>query len=108
MKSVEDDSQFDFKRAQKKLRRYVESNSHAIRKKAEIMVDHFHDQVMAHRKIGGAARAMVVTSGIHRATQYFHVFGEYLKERKSSYEDSRSESLSRSRGRRAAASSIRR
>ena len=52
------------------------------------MVDHFHDQVMAHRKIGGAARAMVVTSGIHRAIQYFHAFGEYLKERKSPYRPS--------------------
>jgi type I restriction enzyme R subunit len=86
MKTVEDDPQFDTKRAQKKLRRYVESHDHAIRKKAEIMVDHFHDQVMAHRKIGGAARAMVVTSGIHRAIQYFHAFGEYLKERKSPYQ----------------------
>lgn len=85
MKTVEDDPQFDAKRAQKKLRRYVESHDHAIRKKAEIMVDHFHDQVMAHRKIGGEARAMVVTSGIHRAIQYFHAFGEYLKERKSPY-----------------------
>ena len=36
----------------------------AIRLKAEIMVDHFHDQVIAKNKIGGAARAMVVTNGI--------------------------------------------
>jgi len=86
MKTVENDPQFDSKRAQKKLRRYVESHDHAIRKKAEIMVDHFHDQVMAHRKVGGAARAMVVTSGIHRAIQYFHAFVEYLKERKSPYQ----------------------
>ncbi|MCK1356340.1 DEAD/DEAH box helicase family protein [Bradyrhizobium sp. CW7] len=86
MKTVEDDPQFDIKRAQKRLRRYVESHDHAIRKKAEIMVDHFHEQVIAHRKIGGAARAMVVTSGIHRAMQYFHAFAEYLKERKSPYQ----------------------
>lgn len=83
MKTVEDDPQFDTKRAQKKLRKYVESHDHAIRKKAEIMVDHFHDQVMAHRKIGGAARAMVITNGIQRAIQYFHAFQAYLKERKS-------------------------
>ena len=56
----------------KKLRRYVESHDHAIRLKAEIMVDHFHEQVMALNKIGGQARAMVVTSGIERAIQYFH------------------------------------
>ena len=86
MKTVEDDPQFDTKRAQKKLRSYVESHDHAIRKKAEIMIDHFHDQVIAHRKIGGAARAMVVTSGIHRAIQYFHAFQAYLKERKSPYQ----------------------
>ena len=76
----------DTKRAQKKLRSYVESLDHAIRKKAEIMIDHFHDQVIAHRKIGGAARAIVVTSGIHRAIQYFHAFQAYLKERKSPYQ----------------------
>lgn len=86
MKTVEDDPKFDAKRAQKKLRRYVESHDHAIRQKAEIMVDHFHDQVIGHRKIGGAARAMVVTSGIHRAIQYFHAFRDYLKERKSPYQ----------------------
>ena len=86
MKTVEEDPQFDTKRAQKKLRRYVESHEHAIREKAEIMVDHFHDQVIAHRKIGGAARAMVVTSGIQRAIQYFHAFQAYLKERKSPYQ----------------------
>lgn len=86
MKTVEEDPQFDTKRAQKKLRRYVESHDHAIRQKAEIMVDHFHDQVIAHRKIGGAARAMVVTSGIQRAIQYFHAFQAYLKERKSPYQ----------------------
>jgi len=86
MKTVEDDPQFDTKRAQKKLRKYVESHDHAIRKKAEIMVDHFHDQVMAHRKIGGAARAMVITNGIQRAIQYFHAFQAYLKERKSAHQ----------------------
>ena len=39
--------------------------------KAEIMVDHFHEQVMALNKIGGKARAMVVCNGIERAVQYF-------------------------------------
>ena len=45
VKTVEGDPEFDTKRAQKKLRRYVESHDHAIRLKAEIMVDHFHEQV---------------------------------------------------------------
>ena len=49
------------------------------------MVDHFHEQVLALGKIGGQARAMVVTSGIERAVQYFHAFRDYLRERKSPY-----------------------
>lgn len=79
IKAVADEPLFDSKKAQKKLRKYVESNTHAIREKAEIMVDHFHAQVMGHRKIGGAARAMVITSGIGRAIEYFHAINHYLK-----------------------------
>lgn len=85
IKKVEDDPEFDVKKAQKKLRRYVESHSHAIREKAEIMVDHFHQQVLARNKIGGQARAMVVTGSIQRALDYFQAFNAYLKERKSPY-----------------------
>ena len=85
IKAVEDDPLFDTKRAQRKLRRYVESHEHAIRQKAEIMVDHFHDHVIVRRKIGGQARAMVVTSGIERAIQYYHAFEAYLEKRKSPY-----------------------
>jgi type I restriction enzyme R subunit len=86
VKTVEADPEFDVRRAQKKLRRYVESHDHAIRLKGEIMVDHFHDQVLALGKIGGQARAMVVTSGIERAVQYFHAVRDYLKERKSPHQ----------------------
>jgi len=86
VKKTEDDPEFDTKRAKKKLRRYVESHDHAIQLKAEIMVDHFHEQVIAAGKIGGEARAMVVTSGIERAIQYFHAFKTYLAERKSPYQ----------------------
>ena len=84
-KTVADDPEFDARRAQKKLRRFVEGSDHAIRLKAEIMVDHFHDRVLARRKIGGEARAMVVTGGIERAVQYFHAIRAYLAERKSPY-----------------------
>ena len=83
MKTVEDDPEFDTKRATKKLRKYVESHEHAIRQKAEIMVDHFHAHVLGRRKIGGQARAMVICSGIERAIQYFHAVSAYLTERKS-------------------------
>ena len=85
-KTIEDDPEFDARKAQKKLRRFVEGSDHAIRLKAEIMVDHFHDQVLRQGKIGGAARAMVVTNGIQRAIQYYHAIRDYLRERKSQYE----------------------
>jgi type I restriction enzyme R subunit len=85
VKTIEDDPEFDVSRARKKLRRYVESHDTAIRLKAEIMVDHFHEQVVALRKIKGQARAMVVTNGIERAVQYFTAFRAYLAERKSPY-----------------------
>ena len=85
IKKVEGDPEFDTKRARKKLRRYVESHEHAIQIKAEIMVDHFHEQVLALNKLGGQARAMVVTGGIERAIQYYHAIRKYLRERKSPY-----------------------
>ena len=85
-KTVEGDPEFDVLKARKKLRRYVEGHEHAIRLKAEIMVDHFHEQVFAQRKIDGTARAMVITNGIERAIQYYHAIREYLKERKSPYQ----------------------
>ncbi|MAT54893.1 MAG: DEAD/DEAH box helicase [Saprospirales bacterium] len=85
VKTIEDDPEVDVKKAQKKLRRFVEGHDHAIRLKAEIMVDHFHEQVIAKGKIGGKARAMVVTSAIERAIQYFHAFQAYLQERRSPY-----------------------
>jgi type I restriction enzyme R subunit len=85
IKKIEGDPEFDVKRAKKKLRRYVEGNDHAIRLKAEIMADHFHEQVMGLGKIGGQARAMVVTNGVERAIKYFHSMSGYLAERKSPY-----------------------
>lgn len=85
VKTVEADPEFDTRRASKKLRHYVESNDHAIGLKAEIMVDHFLQQVIGHKKIGGQARAMVVTGSIERAIQYFHAITQYLIECKSPY-----------------------
>ena len=85
VKTVESDPEFDVKRAGKKLRRYVEGHDHAIRLKAEIMVDHFHEQVAGLQKIGGQARAMVVTSSIQHAISYYEAIRAYLDERKSPY-----------------------
>ena len=84
-KTVEGDPEYDVKKARKKLRLYVESHSKAIRDKAEIMVDHFLEQVIGQNKIGGQARAMVVTGSIKRAIEYFVAFNAYLTEIKSQY-----------------------
>jgi type I restriction enzyme R subunit len=85
IKKVEGDPEFDTKRAKKKLHRFVEGHEHAIQLKAEIIVDHFHEQVIGLNKIEGQARAMVVTSGVDRAIQYYHAIQNYLVERKSPY-----------------------
>ena len=85
VKTVTGDPEFDTKRAANKLRRYVEDHDHAIRLKAEIMVDHFHEQVAGRQMIGGQARAMVVTSSIRRAVSYYAAIQKYLVERKSPY-----------------------
>lgn len=84
--TVDDDPMFDTRRASRKLRSFVEGNEHAIGLKAKIIVDHFHDEVLGRRKIGGEARAMVVTGDIERALEYFHAIKAYLRERRSSVE----------------------
>ena len=70
-KTVADDPEFDKLKALKKIRHYVESHDKAIRRKAEIMVDHFIAQIAGKQKIGGKARAMIVCSGIARAIDYW-------------------------------------
>ena len=85
MKTVEDDPMFDKKRAQKKLRSFVESDSYTIGKKAAMMVEHFHEQVVAKGKIGGQARAMVVTSSIPRCIEYYYAINKCLADRHSPY-----------------------
>jgi type I restriction enzyme R subunit len=72
--------------AQKKLRRYVESHEHAIRLKAEIMVDHFHEQVLALRQDRRAGAG----DGGHQRHRARHPvlprLQAYLLERKSPYQ----------------------
>jgi len=84
-KTVENDPMFDRKRAQKKLRLFVESNEYAIKQKADIIVEHFHSDVVSKGKLGGKARAMVVTSSIQRAIEYYYAITESLKARKSPF-----------------------
>src|SRR6218665_2883175 len=84
-KTVEEDPDFDKVRALKKIRHYVESNDKAIRRKAEIMIDHFTAQVIGAKKIGGKARAMIVCNGIARAIDYWREVSDYLVQIKSPY-----------------------
>jgi type I restriction enzyme, R subunit len=81
-----DDPQFDTRRAQMRLRQYVETHEYTIRQKAEIMIDHFLGEVIRPRKINGAAKAMIVTSSIVSAIRYKQAFDEYLKSLKSPYQ----------------------
>ncbi len=85
IKTVEDDPMFDKKRAQKKLRSFVEGNSFTIAKKAAMMVEHFHEQVIAKGKIGGQARAMVVIASIPRCIEYYFAINKCLADRHSPY-----------------------
>jgi type I restriction enzyme R subunit len=80
VKAVQDDPEFDVKKAEQRLRAYVESDVHVIRQKADVMVEHFLDQVIAKYKINGQARAMVVTDGIGRAIDYYHAITARLAE----------------------------
>ena len=83
-KTVEDDPMFDKKKAQKKLRAFVENQTFTIAQKADMMVSHFHDQVIAKGKIGGQARAMIITS-IERCIEYYHAVNKCLANRHSPY-----------------------
>ena len=50
-----------------------------------MMVDHFHEQVIAKKKIGGQARAMVVTASIPRCIEYYYAISKCLADRRSPY-----------------------
>ena len=85
VKAIEDDPEFEKKQAQKKLRAFVESQPETIQQKASIIVEHFHTQVIGKGKVGGQARAMVVTSSIIRAIEFYYEIKRQLEERKSPY-----------------------
>ena len=85
IKTVESDPEFDNKKAQKKLRSWVERQPETIHQKAAIIVNHFHTMVIDKGKVGGKARAMVVTSSIIRAIEFYYEISRLLEERKSPY-----------------------
>ena len=85
LKKIEDDPEYDKIKAQKKLKAYVESDDHAIKKKAILMVDHFMENVIRKKRIGGLAKAMLVTSTRVNAVKYKKAFDEYLSKINSPY-----------------------
>ncbi|AKH68164.1 helicase, type I site-specific restriction-modification system restriction subunit [Spongiibacter sp. IMCC21906] len=69
-KSIAENPEFDTKKAQKKLRAYVERSQHTIDTKAEIMLEHFIAHVINGKKLKGKAKAMVITQNIETAIRY--------------------------------------
>lgn len=83
IKAIEDDPEYDKKKSLAKIRSYVERQPQTIEKKSEIIVEHFCKKV--YMKIGGQARAMVVTSSIDRAIEFYKSISRLLSARKSQY-----------------------
>jgi len=81
-KSIADNPVFDTKKAQKKLRAYVERSQHTINTKAEIMLDHFIDQVVTPKKLRGKAKGMIVTQNIEAAIRYYKAVIKRLEDRR--------------------------
>src|SRR5690606_41398741 len=67
---IEDDPEYDKLNAQKKLKAYVESHDHAIKKKAILIISHFIENVVKKKRMGGLAKAMLVTSSRANAVKY--------------------------------------
>lgn len=80
-KSIEDNPLFDTAKAQKKLRAYVERDKQTIATKAEIMFDHFINNVVNKKKLKGKAKAMVVTQSIESAIKYYFALKNILKDK---------------------------
>lgn len=85
LKKIEDDPEYDKKKAQKKLKVYVESHEHAIKKKSALMIDHFIENVIRKKRVGGLAKAMLVTSSRANAVKYKAAFDSHLKKINSPY-----------------------
>lgn len=85
LKKIEDDPSYDKKKAQKKLRIYVEGHEFAIAKKTALIIEHFLDSAIMPRKINGMAKAMLVTSSRRNAVKYKKAFDAYLADNKNPF-----------------------
>ncbi len=80
-KSIRENPLFDTKKAQKKLRAYVEGDKRTIATKAEIMMEHFIGKVYNVKKLKGKAKAMVVTQNIKSTIRYYQAINRILEEK---------------------------
>ena len=80
-KSIEENPLFDSKKAQKKLRAYVERDQQTINTKAEIMLEHFIPHVVNTKKLKGKAKGMIITQNIETAIRYFKAISRLLEEK---------------------------
>lgn len=85
IKSIESDPEFDKNQASKKMRGFVERQPQTIKEKSLIIVNHLLDKVIGAHKVGGQARAMVVTSSIIRAIEFYYAITKQLEEMHSPY-----------------------
>lgn len=85
VRAIEEDPEFDKKQAASKIRAWVEAQPETIDAKARIIVEHFHENVINKGKVGGQARAMVVTSSILRAIDFYYAISEKLRQRNSPF-----------------------
>lgn len=78
-KAVDDDPQVVKTKAKRAIARYASLHPHNLAQKTEVMVEHFRDHTS--QKIGGRAKAMVVTRSRLHAVRYKHAFDAYIKEK---------------------------
>jgi len=79
IKACEDDPNVERKKAAKALARFMRLHPHNIAQKTEVMVEHF--QAVTRHKIGGRAKAMVVTGSRLEAVRYKQSFDRYIQEK---------------------------
>lgn len=79
IKSIEDDPKVEKRKAAKALARFMSLHPHNISQKTEIMVEHFRNFTI--HKIGGKAKAMVVTGSRLHAVKYKQAFDNYITEK---------------------------
>lgn len=78
-KAVEDDPNVDKKKASRAIARFVSLHPHNVSQKAEVIIEHFRR--MTRQKIGGKAKAMLVTASRLHAVRYMEAFKKYIEEK---------------------------